>query len=345
MDIQKEPFGIHKGKEVFLFTLRNNKNMTVKIINYGGIITSIVTPDKSGKLADVVLGFNTLQEYEAPHPFFGALVGRYGNRIGNAKFALNGKQYELAHNDGRNHLHGGIVGFDKVVWEAVPVQSNDGVALKLTYDSKNGEEGYPGNLPTTVTYLLNDQNELKITYEAKTDKPTIVNLTQHSYFNLAGEGSGSVQEHELTIHADRFTVTDKELIPTGELRAVKGTALDFTKSKSLGTGFAQNNGGFDDNFVLVKDQDQEGLTMAATVHEPKSGRSMEVYTTEPGIQLYTGNGLDGTLKGKSGKSYGQYGGFCLETQHFPDSPNQPSFPTTVLNPGETYYQVTIYKFL
>jgi aldose 1-epimerase len=342
MDIQKEPFGTHKGKEVLLFTLQNNKNMTVKITNYGGIITSIVTPDKSGKLADVVLGFNTLKEYEAEHPFFGALVGRYGNRISKAKFTLDGKQYELAHNDGNNHLHGGIIGFDKVVWQAVPIQSNDSVALKLTYDSKDGEEGYPGHLSTTVTYLLNDQNELKITYEAKTDKPTIVNLTQHSYFNLAGEGSGSVQDHELEINADRYTVTDKELIPTGELRAVKGTALDFTKSKSLGTGFAQNNGGFDDNFVLVKDQ---GLTLAAKVREPKSGRGMEVYTTQPGIQLYTGNGLNGSLTGKSGHCYGQYGGFCLETQHYPDSPNQPSFPTTVLRPGENYFHVTIYKFI
>ncbi len=342
MDIQKEPFGTHHGEEVFLFTLKNNQNMTVKITNYGGIITSIVTPDKNGKLGDVVLGFNTLPEYEGKHPFFGALVGRYGNRIGGAKFTLSGKEYELAHNDGKNHLHGGNVGFDRVVWEAVPVQNDEGVALKLNYHSKDGEEGYPGNLPVTVTYLLTDQNELKITYEAQTDKPTIVNLTQHSYFNLAGEGSGSVQDHQLQIEADHFTVTDKELIPTGELRAVKGTALDFTQSKSLGTGFAENNGGFDDNFVLIKER--IGLTLAAKVHEPKSGRSMEVYTTQPGVQLYTGNGLDGTLKGKSGHYYEQYGGFCLETQHYPDSPNQQGFPTTVLNPGESYHQVTIYKF-
>ncbi|HBF38802.1 MAG TPA: galactose-1-epimerase [Firmicutes bacterium] len=342
MDIQKEPFGIHNGKEVFLFTLRNNKNMAIKIMSYGGIITSIVTPDSKGKPADVVLGFNTLQEYEAGCPFFGALVGRYGNRIGKAKFTLNGKEYQLAHNDGKNHLHGGIVGFDKVVWDVEPIKNNDGVALKLTYHSKDGEEGYPGNLQTTVTYLLTDQNELKITYEAKTDKPTVINLTQHSYFNLAGEGSGDVREHELEIHADRYTVTDNELIPTGELRAVKGTALDFTKSKTIGTGFQQNKKGFDDNYVLQKEHD--GLTLAAKVHEPKSGRSMEVYTTQPAIQLYTAGGIDGTLKGKSGHFYQQYGALCLETQHFPDSPNQPGFPTTVLNPGENYHQITIYKF-
>jgi aldose 1-epimerase len=342
MDIKKEPFGIANGKEVFLFTLSNSENVTVKITNYGGIITSLMTPDKNGKTADIVLGFNTLQEYQAGSPFFGALVGRYGNRIADAKFVLNGKEFKLASNDGKNHLHGGMVGFDKVVWDAEPINKSNEVAVKLTYNSKDGEEGYPGNLFITVTYLLNDQNELTITYEAKTDKSTVVNLTQHSYFNLAGEGSGNVLEHEMMINADRYTVTDKELIPTGELRTVKSTALDFTKSKTIGIGFNQNNGGFDDNFVVIKDHD--GMTLAAKVHELTSGRSMEVYTTQPGIQLYTGNGLDGTLKGKSGKSYGQYSGFCLETQHFPDSPNQPSFPTTVLNPGETYIQVTIYKF-
>jgi aldose 1-epimerase len=342
MDIRKEPFGMTSGKEVFLFTLSNNRNMTVKLTNYGGIVTSITTPDKSGKIADVVLGFNTLQEYQAENPFLGALVGRYGNRIADARFVLKGKEYKLARNDGKNHLHGGMVGFNKVVWDATENKTDDGVAVKLSYLSKDGEEGYPGNLQVTVTYLLNDQNELVITYEANTDKTTVINLTQHSYFNLEGEGSGNVLGHEMMINADKYTAINAEHIPTGEIQAVANSPLDFRKSKTIGAKIDELEGGYDHNYVLNKSNNE--LSLAAKVYEPNSGRRMEVYTTEPGMQFYTGNFLDGTLKGKAGKSYIKHSGFCLETQHFPDSPHNPEFPSTVLNPGETYKQVTIYKF-
>jgi aldose 1-epimerase len=341
--IKKEPFGIIDGKEVFLFTLSNNKSTTVEITNYGGIITSITTPDNKGNITDVVLGFNTLSEYQAENPFFGALVGRYGNRIADAKFTLNGKEYKLARNDGKNHLHGGIIGFNRVIWDAVEKKTDNGVAVKLTYLSKDGEEGYPGNLSVTVNYLLNDKNELVINYEAHTDKTTVVNLTQHSYFNLSGESSGNVLGHEMLINADKYTAVNKELIPTGELKTVKDSALDFTKSKTIGSEIGNLPNGYDHNYVLNKSKAE--LSLAAKVYEPTSGRGMEVYTTEPGVQFYSANFLDGSLIGKAGKSYNKHSGFCLETQHYPDSPNHPEFPSTELNPGETYKQETIYKFI
>jgi aldose 1-epimerase len=343
MFLSREPFGTTAdGKAVESFTLRNDCNMTVQIITYGGIITSLRVPDRAGRLADVVLGFNTLPEYLAGHPFFGALVGRYGNRIAGARFTLNGREYRLAANDGANHLHGGLAGFDKKLWEAEPIRDEREVGVKLTYLSPDGEEGYPGNLAATVTYRLNGQNELSVHYEATTDRPTVVNLTQHTYFNLAGEGSGTILEHEMMIQADRVTAVGPDLIPTGELRPVAGTALDFRTPKAIGAEIAQVPGGYDHNYVLNKDGREPSL--AARVREPHSGRVLEVFTTEPGMQFYSANFLDGSLKGKAGAAYGEHSGFCLETQHFPDSPNQPAFPSTVLNPGETYRHLTIFKF-
>lgn len=343
MKISKDLFGrLRGGKEVSLFTMSNRRHTSVRITNYGGIITTILTPDQNGKPADIVLGFNTLDGYLAEHPYFGALIGRYGNRIAKGRFVLNGKEYRLAINDGKNHLHGGLVGFDKVVWEAEELRNDTEVGVRLTYLSKDGEEGYPGNLHTTVTYLLNDQNELKISYEAATDQPTVVNLTNHAYFNLAGEGSGNILDHELMINADRYTAVSADLIPTGELVPVKGRAMDFSAPQKIGAKIIQVKGGYDHNYVLNKTSKE--LSLAAKVYEPKSGRILEVLTTEPGVQFYTGNFLDGTLTGKSGRNYGQHAGFCLETQHFPDSPNHPEFPSTLLNPGDLYRQVTIYKF-
>ncbi len=343
MKLMKEPFGRFKdGKEVSLFTLQNRQNTTAKIITYGGIVTSILTPDKSGKPDDVVLGFNSLEDYLGGHPYFGAIIGRYGNRIAKGRFLLNGKEYRLAINDGQNHLHGGLVGFDKVVWEAEELRSDDEVGVRLTYLSKDGEEGYPGNLHTIVSYLLNDQNELTISYEAITDQPTVVNLTNHAYFNLAGEGSGNILDHEIMINAHQYTAVSDDLIPTGELNSVKDSAMGFLTAKRIGADIHQVTGGYDHNYVLHKTGN--GLSLAAKVYEPKSGRVLEVLTTEPGVQFYTGNFLDGTLTGKAGKGYGKHAGFCLETQHFPDSPNQPDFPATLLNPGDIYQQVTVYKF-
>ncbi|MGE5604813.1 MAG: aldose epimerase family protein [Bacteroidota bacterium] len=343
MKLIKEPFGsLKEGKEVSLFTLQNQGDMTVKIITYGGIITSILTPDQNGNTDDVVLGFNSLEDYLGGHPYFGALIGRYGNRIAKGKFILNGKEYRLAVNDGKNHLHGGLVGFDKVVWDAEELRNDAEVGVRLTYFSKDGEEGYPGNLRTTVTYLLNDQNELTIAYQATTDQPTVINLTNHAYFNLTGEGSGNILDHEALINADRYAAVSADLIPTGELVSVKGTAMDFSTPKKIGIEIDQVKGGYDHNYVLNKTNNE--LSLAAKVFEPKSGRTLEVFTTEPGVQFYTGNFLDGTLIGKAGKPYGKHAGFCLETQHFPDSPNQPEFPSTLLNPGDIYQQMTIYKF-
>lgn len=312
-------------------------------MTYGGIITSIMVPDKQAKLDDVALGFNTLESYLKKHPFFGAIIGRYGNRIARGKFVLNGGEYILARNDGKNHIHGGKLGFDKVVWEAQEIKSPTEVGVKLTYLSKDGEEGYPGNLTTTVNYLLNDQNELIIRYEAETDKPTVINLTNHTYFNLAGEGSGDILGHKIKINADSYTAVAKGLIPTGELTAVKGSPFDFTTPQTIGARIKELKGGYDHNYVL--NQKSPGtLAQAAQVYEPVSGRVMEVLTTEPGIQFYTGNFLNRKLKGKSARKYQKQGAFCLEAQHYPDSPNHPQFPSTVLNPGETYRQETIYKF-
>ncbi len=342
MRISKEPFGKADGKEVSLFTLANNNGVAAMITNYGGIVTRLLTPDKNGATGDIVLGFNTLNEYLKAHPFFGALIGRYGNRIKRAKFTLNGREYRLAVNDGKNHLHGGLKGFDKVVWDAEAMEKGDGAVLQLSYLSKDGEENYPGNLRCTARYILNDKNELVIEYEAKTDKTTVLNLTHHGYFNLSGEGSGDILDHEIMINAQRYTEFDDETLPTGKILPVKDTALDFTKPRAIGSRIKEMKLGYDNNYVL--DDKGGDLALAARVTSPKSGRTMEAYTTEPGMQFYTGNYLDGTFTGKSGKKYQKHSGFCLETQHFPDSPNRPEFPSTVLNPGETYRHTCVYKF-
>ncbi len=343
MNIQRELFGkAHDGKEVELFTLSNNHHMTVQLMTYGGTVTSIRVPDKEGRIIDVVLGFTTLEEYLGKHPYFGVIAGRYANRIARGRFALDGFEYQLALNDGKNHLHGGIIAFDKVVWGSTEIKKDDVIGVELMYLSKDGEEGYPGNLRTVVRYLLTNQNELIIEYEAVSDKPTVVNLTNHSYFNLSGEGSGDILGHEMMINALRYTAVADGLIPTGELKSVSGSAMDFTAPRIIGSRIGELKNGYDHNYVLNKTNDE--MSLAAKVYEPVSGRIMEVFTTEPGVQLYTGNFLDGTFQGKSDRNYYKQGGFCLETQHFPDSPNHPYFPTTRLNPGETFKSTTIYKF-
>lgn len=337
--------------DVKLFTLKNSKGMIVKITNYGAIITSIVVPDRKGKFADVALGFNRLEDYmnSVDRPYFGAIVGRYGNRIAKGKFSLDGVEYKLATNNGENHLHGGIIGFDKVVWDAKPISGDEWCGVEMSYLAKDREEGYPGNLKVTVTYKLNDQNELSVDYRATSDKATPVNLTQHTYFNLKGEGNGDILDHELMINADRFTPVDASQIPTGHLAKVQNTPLDFTKSKAIGRDIQskheqiEKGNGFDHNFVLNRSNDKS-MSLAAQVYEPSSGRVLEVETTEPGVQFYCGNFLDGRLVGKSGKPYLKRGGFCLETQHFPDSPNQPEFPTTILRPGEELHSRTLFRF-
>ncbi|MEP6789113.1 MAG: aldose epimerase family protein, partial [Acidobacteriota bacterium] len=333
---------------VEIYSLTNSSGVEAKIITYGGAVVSLKVPDRHGKMGDVVLGFDSIADYERHTAFFGALIGRYGNRIAKGKFSLDGKEYSLATNNGVNHLHGGVKGFDKVVWTARPLANATGANLELTYLSRDGEEGYPGNLNVKVIYSLTENNELKIVYSATTDKATVVNLTHHSYFNLAGAGSGSILDHQLTLNADKFTPTDAGSIPTGELRSVKGTPFDFTKPAAIGSRINQPDeqlkfgSGYDHNYVLNKTG--RGLTLAATAYEAKSGRVLEVFTTEPGIQLYTGNFLDGSVKGKSGQDYPKNSAFCLEAQHYPDSPNEAKFPSTVLKPGQKYSQTTIYKF-
>jgi aldose 1-epimerase len=334
------------GEEVDLFVLGNAAGCKAKILTYGALLMELDVPDRDGKLADVVLGFDDLEGYLAGHPFFGATVGRVANRIAGAKFTLDGKDYKLAANNGANSLHGGVKGFDKVVWQVTEASSGgDGAKVRLSYRSKDGEEGYPGNLSCWVTYVLTDDNELRIDYRATTDKPTPVNLTNHSYFNLAGQASGDVLGHELTLNADRYTPADAGLIPTGEIKPVRGTPLDFTKPEKIGTRIGELKGkpvGYDHNFVLNKDDKK--LTLAAKVYESKTGRVMEMYTTEPAVQLYTGNFLDGSVKGKGGVAYKQYQALCLEAQHYPDSVHHPEFPSTILEPGKTYTQTTVYKF-
>lgn len=340
MDFGKTP----DGKTVELYTLTNGK-ITAKVMTYGAILTELITPDRTGKPGDVVLGFDSLEGYLAGHPYFGATVGRVANRIGGAKFSLDGKDYKLAVNNGPNTLHGGLKGFDKVVWKAEDVSGPAGPAVKFTYQSPDGEEGYPGTLDVAVTYTVTDQNELKIDYKATTDKATPVVLTNHSYFNLAGPASGAILDHELTLKAANYTPGDATMIPTGEIAPVKGTPLDFTKPTAIGERISQIKAdpvGYDHNFVI--DTDARLPKPVATVYEPKSGRVMEVMTTEPGIQFYTGNFLDGTVKGKGGVVYKKHQAFCLETQHFPDSVNHPNFPSTILKPGQTYTSTTIYKF-
>lgn len=344
MSINTESFGkTPDGQEVDLYTLTNTNGITAKITNYGAILVSLEVPDKNGKPADITLGFDTLDGYIKGHPYFGATVGRYANRIGGAKFKLNDVEYQLAANNGPNHLHGGIKGFDKVVWKAEDVTAeSDKAMVKLSYLSKDGEEGYPGNLTCTVTYTLTKDDELKINYEAETYKATVINLTNHSYWNLAGQGSGDILGHELTLNADKYTPVDEGLIPTGEIKSVKDSPMDFTKPMTIGSRIAQVEGGYDHNYVL--NSSGGTLALCARVYEPTSGRTMEIHTVEPGVQFYTGNFLDGSIKGKAGRIYKKHYGFCLETQHFPDSPNKPDFPSVVLKPGDKYTTATVHKF-
>ncbi|WBL23782.1 aldose epimerase family protein [Zunongwangia sp. HRR-M8] len=346
--LSKENYGTTaNGEKVEQYTLTNEAGMEVKIITYGGRITSLKVPDKNDEFEDVILGFDSLSQYTSEHPYFGALIGRYGNRIAEGKFSLDGEEYQLPQNDGENSLHGGDQGFDKVIWTAeVP---SDSTSLILKYTSKDGEMGYPGNLDVTVTYTLNEDNSLDVAYEAESDKKTIVNLTQHSYFNLTGNFEETILDHEVVINADEFLPVDETLIPTGELRKVEGTPFDFTEAKKVGKEIETENEqlqlgkGYDHCWVL-NDQ-SENMHFAASAYDPESGRFLEVSTTEPGIQFYTGNFLDGTLPRQGGEgTYAQRSGFCLETQHYPDSPNQEKFPSVVLNPGEKYNSKTTFKF-
>jgi aldose 1-epimerase len=348
--VETEPFGeTPEGIPVELHTLTNAHGLEVRAMTYGGVILSLKVPDRDGNLGDVVLGYDTLEGYLEVSPYFGAIIGRYGNRIANARFTLDGEDYSLAANDGPNALHGGVKGFDKVIWRAEPFKSDEGVGVVFAYTSPDGEEGYPGTLEARVTYTLTDANELVFSYHAITDEATPVNLTQHTYFNLAGDGSGDILGHELMLNASRYTPVDSTLIPTGEIVAVAGTPFDFTTSTAIGAHIDAEDeqigfgGGYDHNYVLDRG-DGEEMTLAARVYEPTTGRVMEVTTSEPGVQFYSGNFLDGTITGKGGHVYEQRSGFCLETQHYPDSPNQPDFPSTVLRPGEQYRSRTVYRF-
>ena len=339
------PFGTTPdGQDIALYTLTNTHGLRATIIEYGAILVSLEVPDRHGKLADIALGFDDLDSYIRRNPLFGAVVGRYANRIANARFTLDGIEHRITANAGKNHIHGGgNKRFDKVVWNGSAYHSDTEVGVRLTHFSPDGEEGFPGNLNCTVTYSLTDDNELKITYKATTDKPTILNLTNHSYFNLAGAGNDDVRNHELMIDAPWYTPAGEGLIPTGEIHSVKGTPLDFTEPRTIGERIAQlsETNGYDHNYVLNSTYGSSSL--AACVYEPTSGRVMEVYTTEPGVQLYTANGMR-NLKGKAGKIYNQHSSFCLETQHFPDSPNKPNFPSVVLEPGQKFTSETLHKF-
>jgi aldose 1-epimerase len=345
--VTEQPYGTADGEEVTLFTLTNSSGMTVEIMNYGGIIQSIWVPDRNGEMANVTLGFDNLEQYLAGHPYFGNITGRYANRIALGTFELEGETYELAINNDPNSLHGGEKGFDKYVWEAEVLE--DAIGVRLHRVSPDGEEGYPGNLDVTVTYTLTEDNEIQIDYHATTDAATVVNLTNHAYFNLAGEGNGSILDHELQLMASTYTPVDETLIPTGEIAPVADTPMDFTEPHAIGERIRNDfeqlviGRGYDHNYVLDR-EDDDSLVLAARVVEPASGRVLEVLTTEPGIQFYAGNFLDGTVIGASGRMYRQGDGFALETQHFPDSPNQPEFPTTVLNPGEEFNSTTVYAF-
>lgn len=342
-NIQQETFGkLPDGSVVNRYTLTNKSGLVAKVMDYGAILTELWVPDREARLGNIVAGFDNLQQYLSGHPFFGATTGRYANRIAKGKFTLDGKEYTLATNNGPNALHGGLKGFDKQLWKSEPLPGKD-AAVRFTYLSKDGDEGYPGNLSVAVTYTLTEDNALVIDYTATTDKATVVNLTNHSYFNLAGRGD--ILDHEIRIAADRYTPVNAQLIPTGELAPVAGTPFDFQQPTKIGARFDQltsNPRGYDHNFVLKRTG--SGLEAVAWVHEPTTGRRMEVHTTEPGMQLYTGNFLDGKLTGIGGVNYKQHSAFCLETQHFPDSPNNPQFPSTVLRPGETYKTTTAYRF-
>ncbi|MCP4898628.1 MAG: galactose mutarotase [bacterium] len=336
------------GRNVNVFVLSNGHGMQVSISTYGGIVTALSVPDAHGKIDDVVLGFSSLDGYLAGHPYFGAIIGRYCNRIGNGSFTLDDQVYELAKNDGNNTLHGGLTGFDKVLWQAHPLSSSVGPQLQLRSVSVDGDEGFPGEVKASVTYTLSRDNELRLDYHASTDKPTHINLTSHSYFNLAGHRNGDILDHQLILKADHFTPVNSSLIPTGEMRSVDGTPMDFRKPHTIGARIdtddeqLQFGGGYDHNWVLNRADAR--LSFAARVFEPTTGRVMEVFTTEPGVQFYTGNSLDGSLHGKNNAVYARRSAFCLETQHFPDSPNRPEFPPTALRPGDTYSSTTFYRF-
>jgi len=338
--VTKADWGETDGKKVYLYTLTNKNGVQVKISNYGGTVTSWITPDKNGNKSSIVLGFDSLSGYLAKPPYFGATIGRYGNRIGKGIFKIDTATYTLAQNNNGNHLHGGNKGFDKVVWDAAP-SADSSASLTLNYLSKDGEEGYPGNLKVAVTYTLTDDNELVIDYSAETDKATPVNLTNHSYFNLTGDVSKNILDHTLQVNADKYTPVDKGLIPTGELKAVAGGPFDFLQPHKIGERIAAVDGGYDHNFVLTRKS--KDIELVATLSDSVSGRKLEVYTMEPGLQFYSGNFLDGTIKTSDGKAIQQHAALCLETQHFPDSPNKPAFPTTILKPGEKYHTVTKYK--
>jgi aldose 1-epimerase len=343
MDVQKQGFGqLPNGQNVDLYVLTNAAGIKARVMTYGATLVSLEVPDREGNFADITLGCDSLEGYLSASPYFGSTVGRYANRISKGKFTLDGVEYTLAQNNGENHLHGGIQGFDKVIWEAEPVRMEEAVGVKFVYLSKDGEEGYPGNLTSTVAYMLTDRDELRISYELETDKATPVNLTHHSYFNLAGQGNRDILDHELMIDADKYTPVDEGLIPTGEIRNVEGTPMDFTTPHTIGERIDQVEGGYDHNFVLRGDGGT--LILAARVYEPESRRVMQIRTTEPGIQFYSGNFLDGSITGKAGKVYHKHYGFCLEPQHFPDSPNKPNFPSTILRPGDRYMSLTVFKF-
>ena len=346
--IEKTLFGkLSDGREVFLYSLRNEAGTEVHIINYGAIVKNLFVSDKKGKIEDVVLGYDSLKDYVNDNSYFGAIVGRYGNRIANGKFKLDGKEFNLVINDGKNHLHGGKIGFYNVLWHAEPFVSESGPCLKLVYVSKDGEQGYPGTVSIVVTYTLTEGNELVISYEGKTDKPTVLNPTHHSYFNMTGDFSKTILNHELFMDADSTTPVDNGLIPTGEIASVKNTPMDFRKLTAIGLHINDNNEqlkfgkGYDHNWVL--NNYTNAVRIAASLYEPKSGRLMEVLTDQPGLQFYSGNFLNGII-GKNGVVYQSRTALCLETQHFPDSPNRPEFPSVILNPGEVYRQTTIYKF-
>jgi aldose 1-epimerase len=334
-----------------MYTLKNNSGIQVKVTSYGATIMSIIVPDRNGKLADIALGFDNTEDYKKPinQFYFGAVVGRYGNRIAKGQFFIDGNAFKITRNNGENHLHGGNTGFDKVNWHAKIIEKDR--AIELSYLAKDGEEGYPGKLQVKVTYRLTNENELVVNYFAVTDKATPVNLSQHSYFNLKGEGEGSILDHEMMINARMITQVDAGLIPTGNMISIEGSPFDFTSSKIIGRDIDQDHqqlsfgGGYDHNWVLDKSVNNDDMSLAARVYEPGSGRCLEVHTTEPGVQFYSGNFLDGQLNGKSGKPYLPRGGFCLETQHYPDSPNQAGFPSTILRPGEEYSSTTVFKFL
>ena len=350
--VQIQPFGaINSGQKADLYVLRNNKGMAVSITNYGATVVSIKVPDRSGKIDDVTLGFDTVQGYEEGKAYFGATVGRYGNRIAHGSFVLDGKTYTLPKNNGDNTLHGGVNGFSKKIWTAKELPSKDGAGVQFTYVSPDGEEGFPGTLTVTVVFTLpRDRNELRIDYTASTDKPTVLNLTNHSYFNLAGQNQGTILDETLQLNAGKFTPVDSALIPTGELREVKNTPFDFTHPVAIGARIddadeqLQFGKGYDHNWVLDKPKDAKGPVLTAIAQDSRTGRVLEVLTTEPGIQFYTGNFLDGTVKGKGGYAYPRRSAFCLETQHFPDSPNHPNFPSTTLMPGTQYHSTTIFRF-